>query len=46
MFDLALYKNGYVMKEDWYKYKNNQERDKDKVLCNKRLKVQLKEAKC
>lgn len=45
MFDLVFYDNGYVLKGDWYKYKNNQERDRDKGLWNKHLQVQLKVAK-
>lgn len=45
MFDLVFYDKGYVLKGDWYKYKNNQERDKDKGLWNKHLQVQLKVAK-
>lgn len=42
IFDLVKFDDGFVLKGDWYKYKSNQDRERDKGLWTKHLKVQLK----
>lgn len=41
IFDLVKYDDGFVLKGDWYKYKSNQDRERDTGLWIKHLKVQL-----
>ena len=45
LFDLMSYDRGFVLKGEWYKYKSNDDRDRDRGSWTKHLQVELKVAK-
>ena len=45
LFDLMSYDRGFVLKGEWYKYRSNDDRDRDRGSWTKHLQVELKVAK-